>query len=240
MEYEIVTLPEKIVAGLSARTNNTSPEMGSVISGLWERFYQEGVYPSIPGKVNNKALGIYTDYAGDEKADYTVLVGCEVTAEPQNKSYSLCRIPAGRYAKFIVRGDVVKAVSNAWLEIWRMGLPRRFQCDFEEYQDGCMEDAEVHIYVGLAECAGTVPESRCGILCSTCPYREQMGCAGCVHIEKPFWGESCPVKACCEEKQHTHCGQCAAFPCGLLHEMSYDEKQGDNGKRIEQCRCWKR
>ena len=36
-------------------------------------------------------------------------------------------------------------------------------------------------------------ESRCGLTCSGCPYREQMGCKGCVNIEKPFWGESCPV-----------------------------------------------
>ena len=31
MEYEIVTLEEKIVKGISARTNNTSPDMGKVI-----------------------------------------------------------------------------------------------------------------------------------------------------------------------------------------------------------------
>ncbi|GFI04920.1 hypothetical protein AALA79_00835 [Lachnospiraceae bacterium 64-25] len=35
-------------------------------------------------------------------------------------------------------------------------------------------------------------ESRCGILCSECFYREQVGCKGCVNVQKPFWGESCP------------------------------------------------
>ena len=29
-------------------------------------------------------------------------------------------------------------------------------------------------------------ESRCGILCSQCTYKEQTGCRGCVNIEKPF------------------------------------------------------
>lgn len=57
-EYEIVTLEEKIVAGVSARTNNTSPEMGTVIGGLWNRFYKEGIYDSIPKKTNAKVLGI--------------------------------------------------------------------------------------------------------------------------------------------------------------------------------------
>ena len=33
-------------------------------------------------------------------------------------------------------------------------------------------------------------ESRCGLLCSQCPYRAKTGCAGCIHMDKPFWGES--------------------------------------------------
>ncbi|GFI45127.1 hypothetical protein IMSAGC019_00437 [Lachnospiraceae bacterium] len=35
MEYEIVTLEEKTVAGIAARTNNAAPDMGSVIGSLW-------------------------------------------------------------------------------------------------------------------------------------------------------------------------------------------------------------
>lgn len=82
-------------------------------------------------------------------------------------------------------------------------------------------------------------ESRCGILCGQCQYREQMGCPGCVNIDKPFWVDACPVKACTEGKTHAHCGQCQNFPCQLLNQFAYDEKQGDGGKRIEQCRLWK-
>ena len=81
-------------------------------------------------------------------------------------------------------------------------------------------------------------ESRCGILCSACEYKEPMGCKGCTEIEKPFWGESCPVKACCEGKPHRHCGECAEFPCELAHQFAYDPQQGDNGQRLEQCRKW--
>lgn len=81
-------------------------------------------------------------------------------------------------------------------------------------------------------------ESRCGILCSSCEYKESMGCKGCTLIEKPFWGETCPVKSCCERKELDHCGNCDAFPCELLTQFSYDEEQGDNGRRIEQCKKW--
>lgn len=152
MEYEIVTLKEKIVAGISARTNNASPEMGAVIGGLWNRFYNEGIYNSVSKKANAKALGIYTDYAGDEKSDYIAFVGCETEEMPAENDLAICRIPAGQYAKFVVHGNMIQAVAEAWQAIWQMDLPRAFQCDFEEYQNSDMGDnAEIHIYIGLKE-----------------------------------------------------------------------------------------
>lgn len=81
-------------------------------------------------------------------------------------------------------------------------------------------------------------ESRCGLLCGACAYRKQTGCPGCVHMEKPFWGENCPVKDCCEGKGLAHCGACGEFPCALLEQFAYDAEQGDNGRRIAQCRVW--
>lgn len=81
-------------------------------------------------------------------------------------------------------------------------------------------------------------ESRCGILCSSCEFRASMGCAGCTNIQKPFWGEQCPLKSCCEDKALAHCGQCGDFVCDQLHAFAYDPKQGDGGARIEQCRGW--
>ena len=81
-------------------------------------------------------------------------------------------------------------------------------------------------------------ESRCGIVCTECEYKEKVNCLGCVNINKPFWGAQCPVKACCEEKAHLHCGKCDIFPCELLNQFAYDKEQGDDGRRIEQCRKW--
>ena len=83
-------------------------------------------------------------------------------------------------------------------------------------------------------------ESRCGILCNECEYKEEMNCGGCVNIDKPFWGgeEGCPVKDCCESKKLEHCGECSDFPCELLNQFAYDKEQGDDGKRIEQCKKW--
>ena len=81
-------------------------------------------------------------------------------------------------------------------------------------------------------------ESRCGILCAGCSYREEMNCGGCTNISKPFWGDSCPIKYCCEKKLLKHCGQCTMFPCDKLNEFAYDKEQGDDGKRLDTCRMW--
>ena len=81
-------------------------------------------------------------------------------------------------------------------------------------------------------------ESRCGLLCSQCSFRESMGCKGCVQIDKPFWGESCSVKGCCEGRLLPHCGMCGSFPCRTLEGFAYDPQQGDSGARLEQCMAW--
>ena len=83
-------------------------------------------------------------------------------------------------------------------------------------------------------------ESRCGLLCGACDFREAMGCKGCVHMDKPFWADSCPVKSCCERKDLRHCGECGDFVCALLHTFAYDMEQSENGARIGQCKKWRK
>ena len=81
-------------------------------------------------------------------------------------------------------------------------------------------------------------ESRCGLICTGCTYKESHGCGGCIETSgNPFHGE-CPVAQCCQNKGLLHCGQCPDMPCDLLSQYSYDEEHGDNGKRIEICRIW--
>lgn len=151
MTYEIVKLAEKTVAGLTARTNNASPDMGIIIGSLWQRYFGGGIYPAISGKINDKTLGIYTDYESDETGDYTIMVACETSETRQADDITVRVIPAGCYAKFIVRGNQQQAVAAFWMELWQMDLPRTFVCDFEEYQNNQVEDAEIHIYIGMKE-----------------------------------------------------------------------------------------
>ena len=126
--------------------------MGRVIGGLWNRFYQGGIYESIPNKTDNKAIGLYTDYAGDTTDDYTAMVCCAVTKESKISECEFRKIPAGPYAKFVIvcsMRTAVAEVGKAWQEIWKMDLPRTFICDFEEYQDDNPEHTEIHLYIGL-------------------------------------------------------------------------------------------
>ncbi len=151
MNYEIITLREKIVAGIAERTNNKASDMKKVIGGLWEKFYKDGIYKMIPEKTNKSSLAIYTDYAGGISDDYTVMVCCEVKKESKNIQYMIRTIPAGKYAKFVVKGNVQTAVIEAWKNIWHMDIPRSFNCDFEEYLNDDMGHAEINIYIGLKE-----------------------------------------------------------------------------------------
>lgn len=151
MNYEIVELKEKTVVGIGTRTKNSDPDMGKQIGGLWQDFFMKGIFQSIQGKVNEKSIGLYTNYENDVHGEYDVLVGCETTGNPvlteEAKTY---KIPAGKYGKFIVHGDMQKAVGEFWMKLWEMDLDRAYTADFEEYQPGGdMENAEIHMYISL-------------------------------------------------------------------------------------------
>lgn len=145
MKYEIVNLEQKTVVGVSAITSNTDPKMSEIIGGLWEKLYQGGVNAAIKNKVNEYAIGLYSDYSKDK---YCVTAGNEVS-KAENEELDVKIIPAGKYAKFSVHGHMQKAVAEAWGEIWKMDLDRSFTGDFEEYLNSDWENADIDIYIAL-------------------------------------------------------------------------------------------
>lgn len=150
MDYEVVNLEEKKVIGVTARTKNSDADMPAIIGGLWNSFYQEGIYSQITNKQNDKALGIYSDYSSDMNGEYSVTVACEVSNVDVIPTNAVSKvISAGKYAKFIVHGHMQHAVAAFWGELWQMDLDRSYTYDFEEYQDCSMEDAEIHIYISI-------------------------------------------------------------------------------------------
>ena len=154
MKYTVVELEEKVVQGIRIKTTNQAGKAMQDIGMIWQKLFSEGIYDKITNKVNGKTIGLYTEYEGDCTKPYTFIAGAEVSKELQGKEQNVSVIiPKGKYAKFIVTGDVQNSVGQAWQEIWNMNLKRKYTCDFEEYQNNSkdMQQQEIHIYIALDE-----------------------------------------------------------------------------------------
>ena len=142
MNYEIVELKEKTIVGFTARTSNEDPQMGAIIGGLWKQLYTPENTEKIQNRVNAYAIGLYSDY---DKEGYQVTAGFEVSDAESGNGFTVKTIPAGRYAKFSVHGDMIEAVANSWKEIWETSLDRTFTGDFEEY----LSQEDIDIYIAI-------------------------------------------------------------------------------------------
>ena len=98
------------------------------------------------------------------------------------------------------------------------------------------------LLAGELKYVSQIIDSRCGLHCTDCSYKEKCGCGGCLKTcGHPFHGE-CPIAVCCQSKGYVHCGECSDFPCETLTQYSCDPAHGDKpaGARIDQCKAWKR
>lgn len=154
MKYEIVELEEKVVKGIKIKTTNQEGKSIQDIGTTWQKLFAEGIYEKIQNKVNNKTIGLYTEYEGDYTKPYVFVAGTEVSNKEENNNEIVSKvIPKGKYAKFVIVGDVQNSVGQAWQEIWNMNLKRKYTCDFEEYQNNSedMQKQEIHIYIAIEE-----------------------------------------------------------------------------------------
>lgn len=150
MNYEVVNLKEKKLVGVNIRTNNSDPNMSNDIGELWNEFFTKGIFSEIENKVNGRTIGLYSNYESDFTGDYDMTVACEVNDDKEiPKGTIVKKIPAGKYAKFIVKGHMQKAVYEFWQELWTMNLDRAYTCDFEEYINSDIDNAEINIYIAL-------------------------------------------------------------------------------------------
>lgn len=152
MNYEIVELSEKTVAGLAVNTSNLDNKAVTDIGSLWGKFFTGGYPERIPHRSNNKTIGLYTDYEGDFTKPYNFLACCPVdNGENVPDGLTVKTIPGGKYAKFIINGHVQKVVGEFWARLWNLELDRKYSSDFEEYQNnsGDPENQEIHVYIAL-------------------------------------------------------------------------------------------
>ena len=79
MKYEIVELEEKVVAGIKIKTTNKEGKAVHDIGITWQKLFANEIYKEIQNKVNNKTIGLYTEYEGDYTKPYIFLAGAEVS-----------------------------------------------------------------------------------------------------------------------------------------------------------------
>lgn len=151
MNYEIVTLKEKLVVGISIKTSNENLKSVQDIGALWQRFVGEGINNMIEDKVDHKAIGLYTEYEGDFTKPFKFMCCCEVSAIDHVNGYEVKKIPSGKYAKFTLKGNRTKVVGEAWQQIWQSDIDRKYSCDFEVYHnDGKdLNNETIEIFISL-------------------------------------------------------------------------------------------
>ena len=150
MEYEIVNITEKLLVGVGARTNNQSPNVTQIIGGLWQQLFGENLYLTMNQKKDDTTMCLYDHYEADWTGDYDVTIGCEVNTIEGNEAYIVKHIQAGRYAKFILKGDMNQVVPMFWNKLWQMKeLKRSYKSDFEHYINNDVQNSEIHMYISI-------------------------------------------------------------------------------------------
>ncbi len=144
---------ELIIVGITIRTSNEQGKAEKDIPMLWNTFMTEKWYDKIPNKKDDTIYAVYTDYEGDYREPYTMLLGCEVSSLnniPEELAVKI--VPKATYARFISKGDLTKeAIINTWMEIWDTQLDRAYTCDLEVYGERAKNpiNGEVDILIAL-------------------------------------------------------------------------------------------
>ena len=149
------------VAGYMIRTSNAKEMSGNgEIGKLWGRFMQQNLAAQIPNRIGQSLMVVYSDYASDEKGEYSYLLGAPVSSvDALPAGLSFRRIPAGPFAVFTTeKGPLVEVLQAAWKRIWTispadLGSQRAFTEDYEIYDQRSADpsNAQVDIHIGLQQ-----------------------------------------------------------------------------------------
>lgn len=150
MNYEVVTLKEKMVVGKSIMTTNENGKAMEDIGDMWQEFIGGNIFDSIKNKTTGKGIGLYTDYEGDATKPYRFMC-CSEVSKSDNPTLETRTIQGGKYAKFTIKGHMIASVGKAWQEIWSMDLDRKYTHDFELYHNDSedMNNQTIDIYISI-------------------------------------------------------------------------------------------
>lgn len=156
MKYEIIKIKEKTLVGLKARIKEEKTAHDTIWN-LWKDLYSEKGVKNVKDRKNGNLMGVYYNYSNENGFEYDCLTGCEVKNKIDEipEDMTSLEIPNGKYAKFVIFGDPVKAVGEFWYKFWEeFGKEksdiRNYTYDFEEYIAGNdYENTEIHIYISI-------------------------------------------------------------------------------------------
>ncbi len=154
MNCEEVTLGKFTIVGVSIRTTNKDYKSQDDIAKLWEIFFRNKSYETIPNKVSNDIYCIYTDYETDYTGEYTTLLGYQVSTlegMPTNLNLVIKEFPESKYYKYISEGELPYAVAKTWAHIWESNINRRYLADFDVYGEEAKDpkDAKITTYLSI-------------------------------------------------------------------------------------------
>lgn len=124
------------------RTNNYfDMKMMEKVKNIWEKSKE------ILKDYNNIIYGVYYNYQGDYKGDYTLGIGIENIIEKEFEEK--IEIENIEYKIFEVDEKEEFGVFNTWHSIWELEdkgeLERRYTYDYEKYYP----DGKIEIYIGI-------------------------------------------------------------------------------------------
>ena len=200
-------------------------------------------YPNCATRSVRNADGIYSCY-------FTTGTGSRMAdAIEHNGKGSVCFRDGGSNVTLIGDLEVVtdkKIKSEVWVD-WFIDHyaggpddPMYFVAKFVTCSVSLWIDGEGAVF-DIAQISK--PQSRCGLLCEGCTFKEPYNCGGCIEtLGHPFHGE-CPIAICAQEKGYVHCGQCPDMPCDKLYEYSCGEGEHcdkPKGARLEILEYWEK
>lgn len=146
MDFQIATLDEFKVVGISVRTTNENDQAMKDIGALWNKFYFDNIMGKIPQQEGEEIISLYTDYEKDFTSPYSVILGRKVSSINSVPAGMVAKtIPASKYAVFHVEGKMPQELIKAWRWIWKSDLQRTYTGDFEIYK----KENEVDVYVSI-------------------------------------------------------------------------------------------
>lgn len=139
---------------LKGKTTNQNNQSSKDCGNLWQKFETDKIFDLIPEKLSNEIYAVYFDYEKDETTPFSYFIGCKVNMNSETpKQLEELLIPTQEYRKFTAKGVMTGCITDAWKEIWNSELKRKFEFDFEVYDERSQDwsNAEVDIYISTID-----------------------------------------------------------------------------------------